>query len=190
MSDIKDVGPIIKKVYPNLYLGNYLTVLDGKKLKKYKINIVYNMAIEINHTMENILFKKYNWIDDEKFDLTNEIESVVKEIKKDLENGNKIFIHCIEGLNRSPSVVCLFLYRYANIYLPQEKKMLRDVPSIINNLREKYKGLHGLNKYGKEKFILNNVGFVNQLELFDDAFDIKCGDIPDYFINVIIPSFS
>lgn len=108
----------VNEVIPNLWLGNYKSACNKKFLDDYKIKNVVTI-------MDNFDNKcKYNDITyltvpiKDKYVCNRDINEIFELtglfIKRCLDKGESVLVHCARGHHRSAAVVVAFLIRYKN----------------------------------------------------------------------------
>ena len=152
----------IDKITDKIYLGEKEGLKDPEYFSSEKITHVLSLIdMEISLPIESKLVHKLISIeDDEKSNLLK----IIKECIEFIEKADKIFIHCMYGISRSPSIVIAYLMwkTHCSYY---------DTYFFVKNRR---------------KFIYPNEGFVKQLKLFEklikkDNYDLN--KIEQYSFN-------
>lgn len=144
-----------KRIYPEieaneiidgLYLGGINTAYNIKHLKKLGITTIINVAIDADNMFED-KFKYLNlyWHDVIEQNIILSLDAITTKIHNELKEGNKVLVHCIAGISRSASVIIAYLIKYHKMTF--------------------YKAFNHVKS--KRKIIQPNVGFINQLKLFD-----------------------
>ena len=174
----------IDEIVPNLYLSNWTTGEDKKKLKKYNIKAV--ITLQMKTKSEDIIkFYKDNDIqfyhikinDSPEENIQNYFDSTYNFINENINNGNNVLVHCMAGISRSATIVIHYLLKkeYFNKIIKGSSQYM--VNKIIDFVRS------------KRVFISPNVGFVNKLiqraEIYSnlpiyglDISDVNCeGDL-------------
>ena len=97
----------IDKITDKIYLGDIEGATDFDYLSKEKINNVLSIIhIPIDYTEEDKINHKVINIDD--FEDVNIIK-YFKECIDFIEKSDKVFVHCMCGISRSPSIVIAYL---------------------------------------------------------------------------------
>jgi len=101
----------VSQVLTNLYLGNQYstTITDVDTI----ISIGCNSK---NKTREGIPINHYKFSikDSDESVLTEIYEESSKIIHQELQNHNKVLVHCKGGINRSPMIIIAYLCRYSH----------------------------------------------------------------------------
>jgi len=97
-------------VYPNIYIGNYSTSTNLQLLKDLGITHIVSVIPSFNPPF----LDKFNYLhiqayDDESQDIKQYFEMSNEFIKKCLNEGGKVLIHCMVGRSRSVSICMAFL---------------------------------------------------------------------------------
>ena len=146
----------IDKITDKIYLGDIEGANDFDYFSKEKITHVLSL-IDVNMNIPescNINHKLISIEDEENVNLMRHLKECIEFI----ENSNKIFVHCMCGISRSPSVVIAYLMWKAHC-------SYYDAYFFVKSRR---------------RFICPNDGFVEQLKLFGDLIKTK-----DYDLNKI-----
>jgi protein-tyrosine phosphatase len=116
-----------------LYLGNMNDALNTEWLNKNKIKNILNVAKEVD-----IKQKKYNYLhlhlDDYNFNnkFKSEYPKAIKFIDDALKRKEKILVHCRAGMNRSATIVILYLFKRCNMDLEKAHLYVKMKRFIIN----------------------------------------------------------
>ena len=133
----------IDKITDKIYLGDIEGANDFNYLTKEKITHILSL-IDINLQIPSTIGIEHKLIEIEDEENQNLIKHI-KECFRYIENSKKIFIHCMCGISRSPSIVIAYLMWKAHC-------SYYDAYFFVKNRR---------------KFICPNDGFVEQLKLFE-----------------------
>ncbi|GBP17348.1 Dual specificity protein phosphatase MPK-4 [Eumeta japonica] len=131
-----------------LYLGNLVSARDVKTLEK--LNITHILTVDLVPLTRSILerpnltFKYVKLADVPKEDLISHLPSINAFIKKTLDEGGTVLVHCYFGVSRSAAVVIAYMMeKYGLCY--------EDAYTLVKS---------------KRRFVHPNVGFIAQLRLF------------------------
>ena len=139
----------INYICDNIYLGDSIAAKDEDLLKQYNISFVVNCANSCTSKYKDLKFLELKLYDSAYDSLFPKIEVAYKFIKENSKNSNNnIFIHCLQGKSRSPSVVIF--------YLMNEKGW--DYDTCIKFLKE------------KRPSISPNTGYEKQLREYYDEY--------------------
>lgn len=100
-------------IIDNIYLGSAFNAASYSVLKRYDINIIFNMTGEItNYFPDDFTYHKYELNDDNKDSIYNHLETIY-ELIINYQNNNQgnIFIHCYMGRSRSASIVIYYIMK-------------------------------------------------------------------------------
>lgn len=111
---------IAHEILPNLWLGDHRAIIDPKFLKSRKITTIVNCTTSFEFPTS--IRAKYQIrvpvIDDlssrQQKILFKHMPETVKQIKKWLDQGEIILVHCHAGAQRSASIVAGFLMCYGD----------------------------------------------------------------------------
>ena len=138
--EITDMNQITEK----LYLGNMYAAFNKKKLEFLKINKVLTVMGNFgNHYPKNTIIHKIIDIEDS---INSNIIQYFKECLYFIDGNNKVLVHCAAGISRSATIVIAYI-------MWKQKKTYVEARKFVAS---------------KRKVIAPNIGFVEQLRLFDD----------------------
>eukprot|EP01095_Lingulamoeba_sp_RSL-Kostka_P009441 TRINITY_DN3270_c0_g1_i1.p1 TRINITY_DN3270_c0_g1~~TRINITY_DN3270_c0_g1_i1.p1 ORF type:complete len:176 (+),score=37.21 TRINITY_DN3270_c0_g1_i1:41-568(+) len=120
------------KVTDYMYLGDYLDVSNKKTLDNLKITHILNVADDVqNYFPKDYIYKNLMVRDlgqdegitrvfDEAFDFINKVK----------QEETRVFVHCIAGINRSPTICIASLMKLENKTLKESYDMIVDKRQI------------------------------------------------------------
>ena len=146
----------IDKITDRIYLGGLNGAMDFNYLSKEKITHVLSIVdIKCKYPDNLNITHKIISVEDDK---NSNLLHYFKECIEFIESANKIYIHCMCGISRSPAIVIAYLIWKTNCSYD-------DVYAFVQSRRT---------------FINPNGGFVKQLKYFE-----KLMKINNYNLNVI-----
>ena len=107
----------ITQVKPSLYLGYGIHArFKTDDFEKLGIDVIINCCNEIRHKPNNnkkYIVEQYP-IDDDGLDnsFVGYLEKIVDQINYYLNNGKKIYVHCVQGISRSAAIIIYYLMKY------------------------------------------------------------------------------
>jgi dual specificity phosphatase 12 len=106
----------VDQIIPNLWVGNIYSALNNDFLQKNNIQLVINCTLNIEFTNLQINKIRIPVNDDLKLE-SNKILlaygiKVVDYIKEALDNNVGVLVHCMAGMQRSTSIVAMYLMKY------------------------------------------------------------------------------
>ena len=108
----------VSEIIPNLYLGNQHILEDHTDYFDLIINCTPDIKIPIHEKYDNSIthYIRVPVKDDpfeakKLYDLLNETQALL-EIDKYLKRGQKVLVHCSQGIQRSCAVVACYLIKY------------------------------------------------------------------------------
>ena len=150
----------IDKITDRIYLGGLNGAMDFNYLSKEKITHVLSIVdIKCKYPDNLNITHKIISVEDDK---NSNLLHYFKECIEFIESADKIFIHCMCGVSRSPSIVIAYLLwkTHCSYY---------DAYYFVKNRR---------------RFIYPNEGFVEQLKLFEKLLKEKNYDLNKIDWNV------
>ena len=109
-------SPVKKEIFEiekHLYVSGYHAAKNMDLLLKKNITHIINLtAHKCKNVHDNVMrYSSFCFADNEKFDLSKHLAPVLNIIKKEIDNGKTVLIHCQKGISRAPSVVIAFLIK-------------------------------------------------------------------------------
>lgn len=108
----------ITKIKNNLYLGNVHHVARlSEEFVELKIDVVINCCDDVIHKPNDLYVAENYPIDDDGINGSFEkhfVDAAVS-IHKHLTNGSIVYVHCMQGVNRSAAVILYYLMKYDDI---------------------------------------------------------------------------
>lgn len=93
------------RINENLYLGSFLEA-KPLELEQHKITAILNVCEWEGRSLEKV----YAHIPLREGDCSSDhFYEAVETLKKLLEDGHTVFVHCVAGINRSPAIVATYL---------------------------------------------------------------------------------
>lgn len=123
----------VHEVYQNIYVGNISTAYNKDKLKElgitHVVTAISGMAPIYPDDFENLVI---DLLDIKKQNITPVFEDSNKFIDTALENGGKIYVHCMCGVSRSVSIVCAYLIQKYNMQPLEALNKIKGVRPVAN----------------------------------------------------------
>ena len=104
--------PSADEILPNIFVGNYASALSKKFLILNKITHILNCGIHLVNLFQkenNFKYLNIPLYDFEYQELEDYVNKTNKFIEEGSTNGNKILIHCGEGVSRSVSICLMYM---------------------------------------------------------------------------------
>jgi len=156
------------EIFPRLILGDQVLGLDPKRCAAQGITHVLNAAQgskfgnvntqESMFTPHGIQYMGVAANDNMAFDLSKFFEATTKFIVTALEENetNKIYIHCVQGISRSATILCAFLM-----------------------MERGFSAVEALTALRRKRAVCPNEGFLRQLCKLDEALKSKAEAVDD-----------
>jgi len=127
-----------------LYLGDICGGKDQKLLDNYKITHIINCAKESpNYFPEKYQYHNIELKESAAEDVLSKLNmsyNLLHDLKK---KGEKVFIHCLDGINRSPTIIIGYFikengwdYETAMLNMKKKRVMINPSYSFSNQLKE------------------------------------------------------
>ena len=126
----------ISKINNFVYIGSFdHAFTDSEEFQKLGINVIINCTKEIEHPSE--IIDKYTVINfpfenNDSASLLEYIDEVNEKIHNYLENGKKIYLHCIKGISRAPAILIYYLMSHKKFSYDQAHDLIREIRPVIN----------------------------------------------------------
>lgn len=123
----------LHEVYDNIYVGNISTAYNKDKLKELGINNVITAISGMSEIYPNDFnYMLVDALDIQQQDMRPMFDNTSKFIKDSLENGGKVYIHCMCGVSRSVAIVCAYLSKEFGIEPKEAIKQIREIRPVAN----------------------------------------------------------
>ena len=154
----------------NIYIGDCpQTLNDINELKNRNINAILNLQSEneinsrqinkelINNEAEKNSIEIVNFPIDEfsNEDLINKLKEAGDKLRELVKEGDIVFVHCGDGMNRSACTIIIYLILYEKFTLEQARDYVKQYHNVIC---PNYKALNAVvEKYAKGKEMKNEI---------------------------------
>ncbi|KRX10534.1 hypothetical protein PPERSA_05354 [Pseudocohnilembus persalinus] len=116
----------ISEIIPNLlFLGNKFASKDLGLLKNLKIKCIVNIGGGKPAFQQEFEYLKNGTLDNENANIKEFLGVSFEFIREKLEKNQPVFVHCQQGINRSPSVVIGFLVNYFGFQVQEGLEYVR-----------------------------------------------------------------
>lgn len=140
----------VDEVYPGVFLGDYTVAESKSSLKNLNVTHVLNCAQgHGNHSVPTdeyfykgtgMKFYGIPAVDHPGFDLSQYFHQAAEFINACLTLGGRVFVHCVQGISRSSTIVCAYLM-----------------------LKKSYSAVQALSCVRRKRNVCPNEGFLQQL---------------------------
>jgi dual specificity phosphatase 12 len=117
-------------IEPNLWLGDFRSSLDKNFIKRNDIKLIVNLSKNLNFVdLENV--EKYrvpihdNRSHESDVGMISHFPEVYKKIDSYLKDNKGVLVHCRAGMQRSATIVALYLMKKRNLDFENAKKFIR-----------------------------------------------------------------
>lgn len=124
------------EIMKNLWIGDYKSALNQDFLIKNNIKLIINCSKTLDFTeLENIIKIRLSMNDDRK-EISDKkmielFPTVYKTIDNNLKHNNGVLVHCKAGMQRSATIVALYLMRKYNKKFEEVKNIIRNKRNIV-----------------------------------------------------------
>lgn len=128
-------NPKYSKITENIMIGGQPSEKGLDRLKNKGISLLINLRDEFDYR-ELIDTNKIKYIylpteDDHPISLEN-MKTGIDEIKSEIENGGKVYIHCLEGLGRSVALLAAYFMKEKNLSYQESIEKIKAKRPFIN----------------------------------------------------------
>lgn len=103
-----------------LYLGDYVLSTKKAVMESMTITDIINVAYDCEKPKDMTLsYHHFPLMDVADYNIRKHCFEIVDLIHMLLENGCVVYIHCVMGISRSPSIVILYFMKYNNMTYDQ-----------------------------------------------------------------------
>lgn len=122
-------------IMDNLWLGNKISAVDESFLIKNNIKLVVNVSKDLEFTKLNIEKIRLSIHDNRSLEsdlgMINNFNVLYQKIDYHLVKGNGVLIHCRAGMQRSATLVALYMMKKQKMNFVEVKKIIRSKRSIV-----------------------------------------------------------
>lgn len=147
----------VDEIIPHLYISNWGSSNDPKKIKQYNIKAVITIETRkkpeyiLKYYKENNIDFLYLYLDDmPNEDISKYFDISYNFIKKHIDKKENVLVHCYAGISRSSTII--FNYMLREYYLNNGYKCPRCILKYFLDYSR-----------NKRPIINPNTGFINQL---------------------------
>ena len=123
-----------REIVPNLFLGGRMAAQNWEWLDANSIRTVLNVTPDVTNYYqgeESFEYCRIEVEDTKRSNLANHFDESGTFIRNCLENGRPIFVHCREGLSRSPTIIIAFLMQHMEMTLQTALSAVEDKNGMI-----------------------------------------------------------
>ena len=122
---------LITKINDYIYLGSYEhPFTNSNYFQKLNIDIIINCAKEISYDADKLTVH-FEIIDGDDLSMLDNMDNAVETINKYVSEGKKIYIHCAQGISRSPAILIYYLMVYCNYSYYDAHDFIKSKRSVV-----------------------------------------------------------
>lgn len=132
---LKDVEHYeISKINNFIYLGSFEhPAVNSEEFQALGIDVSINCAAEIDYAVKlNCVTEKFPIIDGDSNTFLEHMDKAIETLVKYLSKGKKIYLHCHQGISRSPAILIYYLMVNKQFSYDKSLSLLRKKRSIID----------------------------------------------------------
>jgi len=135
----------MSQILDNLYLGRQLDAKNKDFITKSKITHVFNCAWEAQYKLsKEIKYFEMKLKDQQNFPIIEYLDQAADHINKVLnEERGVLFVHCVWGVSRSPTLVIAYLMKYHNWNCLDAREFVRNKRPEISPNKSFWRTLQG-----------------------------------------------
>jgi hypothetical protein len=120
----------ISKINKFIYLGSFEhPFIDSEEFQKLGIDVIFNCSKEIVYTDQNkYIIENFQIVDGDSISMLENMDKINNKIVYYLSESKKIYLHCVKGISRSPTVLIYYL-------MSQKKFTYDNALSLLKNIR-------------------------------------------------------
>lgn len=123
----------INHVYNNVYIGDFASACNLKKLKEYGITHIITVIRGVDAMFPNDFeYLLLDVGDNPNYNIKCYFDSTNNFIDKCVKNNGKVLVHCMYGVSRSATIVCAYLIKTLHIDTLTAYKLLKDKRDIVH----------------------------------------------------------
>jgi len=138
------------KIMPSLYLGSKEDSAREKRLEELEITHILMVTSGNQHSVPGCKLLAVPMSDTGRSELNDIMRKTFDFMEEGQRTGNKLLVHCMDGHNRSPTLVIAWLMCSRNMslykayaFVKEKRKVIHPHKLYIQQLREIEKQLHG-----------------------------------------------
>lgn len=121
------------EIIPNLWLGNCIHALYDKSVSLYKWDHIFNIGINFPKTWKYTVDSNFWEIADKtSANITILLDEITALMHEKLKAGQKVYVHCHQGVSRSTTVVIAYLMKYLHMSFDEAYDLVIDKRSIAD----------------------------------------------------------
>ena len=133
----------MSRITPHILIGGIAEAYDYRWLKSQGVTHIVNAAIEVpNFYPNDFTYLRLHLLDVPQQNLNQAFDKSYVFIKRAINGGGTVFVHCMAGVSRSSSIVINYLmrdsgYSYNHIYSYVKSRHSKTEPNsgFVNQLR-------------------------------------------------------
>ncbi|CAF1328022.1 unnamed protein product [Rotaria magnacalcarata] len=120
-------------IIDGLFIGSESNARNLEELSSTQIRHIVNVTSHVPaYHSDQFNYYHISADDTQKQNLLNHFDQAYKFIHKAIENNEKVLVHCVAGISRSPAIVISFLMRYAQMNMKDAYEFVKKKRPIVS----------------------------------------------------------
>jgi dual specificity MAP kinase phosphatase len=133
LSTTTDQNHPMTHIIDGLYIGSESNAKNFEELSSEQIRCIVNVTSHVPlYHLEQFQYYHIPADDTQKQNLLEYFDQAYSFIHNAIENNEKVLVHCVAGISRSPAIVIGFLMRYANMNMNEAYDFVKRKRSIVS----------------------------------------------------------
>jgi len=127
-------SPQATKIIPGVFIADFATASNPSTLKRLKVtHVISLMPREIEPPANDGLERLWITIaDTPAANILEKFEQTTQFIKDALAQNGRVLVHCLQGISRSPTIVCAYLIATRFITAKQAIKLVQSKRKVVD----------------------------------------------------------
>ncbi len=123
----------IHQVVDNLYIGDFASACNREELKKMGFTHIVTAIMGVDAMFPtDFNYKTVNVCDHTQASIHTYFDESADFIHQALQDGGRVYVHCMCGISRSATLICAYLIKYLNYTDETAIELLKQARNITN----------------------------------------------------------
>lgn len=121
------------QIVDNLWVGDRRSCCNKKSLIDHNIQMIVS-AVQgaVAHHPFSFNYEKANLVDVDGENILNDIERLLPQIRRSIQEKQGVLVHCMQGASRSATIVAAYLIKYHRMGADEALDFMREKRSLVN----------------------------------------------------------